>query len=540
MGPDGPRLFAGIDVSTQSCKLVVIDLDATDVVHVDRVIYDEDLSHYGTRDGVIADAPDGVSESDPAMWVEAIEIVLGRLESSDLDREAIRAIALSGQQHGLVAVDEDGGLARPTSKLWNDFSTAEECAILTEMVGGPDAMIAEVSNSQRPGYTAGKILHMRRHEPEVYARTATFFVVKDYLNWVLTGGAGDGVRILEPGDASGTALWNPATGEWSTRLVDGIAPDLADKLPPVGRSDALIGRLSGALAARFGLSPECMVAPGSGDNMCAAIGTGNVTEGVVTVSLGTSGTACTFRHDPFVDPKGEIASYRDATGGYLPLLCVSNLANGYNEILRLHGLSHADFGEIVGEVPPGNLGRLLVPWYGGERTPDVPNGAPIYFGFDLDSLELGPLCRAVLEGHVLNLHAGFGGMPVDLGRDVTEVRLTGGLSRSPVWCQTIADVFDTDAIPVEGEGAALGAAISAAWVWTGAMEGTPGERPAIEELVERFVRLDEGGRCSPRPQHRDTYAHLRTLFAAVSRRARGLDAPDPFEVRAAIMGTGVP
>jgi len=530
------RLFAGLDVSTQSCKLVVIDLDGADVIHIDRVSYDDDLPHYRTKDGVIADAPEGVSESDPGMWIEAVEILLGRLATSDVPQERIRALSLSGQQHGLVALDVDGNLARPTSKLWNDYSTAEECELLTEAVGGLDAMIAEVGNSQRTGYTAGKIFHMVRHEPEAYARARTLFIVKDYINWVLTGGPSGGVRVMEPGDASGTALWNPVTGAWSERVLAAIDPDLENlrsKLPPVGASDRSIGRLSPALADMFGMSRECRIAPGSGDNMCAAIGTGNVREGLVTVSLGTSGTACTFRREPFVDPQGEIASYRDATGGFLPLLCVSNLANGYNELLRLHGLDHEEFARVVSQTAPGNEGRLLIPWYGGERTPDVPHGAPTYFGFDLDDLTLAPLCRAVLEGHVLNLHAGFARMPIDFARiDArgAEIRLTGGVSRSGAWCQMIADVFDAEVVPVPGEGAALGAALAAAWVWL----GETAVAVEIEELVAPFVHLDEARRKRPTPEHRETYRRLRALFAAVSSRMRGLEAPDPFELRMAL------
>lgn len=520
--PPGESLFAGLDVSTQSCKLVVIDLGAGEVVHVDAVVYDRDLPAYGTRDGVIRGLPEGVSESDPRMWVEAVDRVLERLGRSDTPTGRIRSISVSGQQHGLVALDARGRLARPTSKLWNDYSTAEECDILTAAVGGPEAMLAEVGNSQRPGYTASKILHMVRHEPEAYRRARTLFVVHDYINWYLTGG----VRAMEPGDASGTALWNPATGSWSRRVIEAIDPGLAGRLPEVGRTDRSIGRVSAALAERFGLDPSASVDTGSGDNMCAAIGTGNVREGLVTVSLGTSGTACTVRSEPFIDPEGEIAAYRDATGRHLSLVCVSNLANGYNELLRLHGLTHEGFADIVATTPPGNEGRLLIPWYAGERTPDLPAAAPVTVGFDLDELTLAPLCRAVLEGHVLNLEAGFRRLPVV----AREIRLTGGLSRSTAWRQTIADVFEADVVPVEGEGAALGAALHAAWVWL----AERGNESSIGEIADAFVRLDETRRATPRPEVRETMRRQRRLFEAVSRRLRGLPAPDPFEARAAL------
>ena len=204
-------LFAGFDVSTQGCKLVVIDSVAGDVVLVGAVNYDQDLPEYGTRDGVIQDVVEGVSESDPLMWLAAVDLVLERLRSSAVPIEEIRCVSVSGQQHGLVALDRAGKLARSTSKLWNDYSTTEDCEILTQRVGGLDAMIEAVGNSQRPGYTAGKILHMQRHEPESYDRATTLFLVHNYINWYLTGG----VSVMEPGDTSGTALWNPATGQWA-------------------------------------------------------------------------------------------------------------------------------------------------------------------------------------------------------------------------------------------------------------------------------------------------------------------------------------
>ena len=205
----GSPLFAGLDVSTQSCKLVVIDPEMGEVCHIDRIDYDRDLPHYGTEEGAVAGLGEGVSESDPRMWIEALELLLGRLRDAGPHVRRVRCISVSGQQHGLVALASDGSLARPRAKLWNDFSTADECRLLTEAVGGPEGMIVEVGNTQRTGYTAPKILHMRRHEPRLYDRSQTLLVVHNYINWHLTGGADGGVAVLEPGDTSGTALWHP-------------------------------------------------------------------------------------------------------------------------------------------------------------------------------------------------------------------------------------------------------------------------------------------------------------------------------------------
>jgi len=519
-------LFAGLDVSTQSTKLVVIDPAAGAVLHVDRVEYDRDLPQYGTRDGAVQGLGEGASESDPLMWIEAVEALLGRLRRTGVPAHRIRCISVSGQQHGLVALARDGSLARPRSKLWNDFSTAAECRVLTAAVGGVEAMVAEVGNSQRTGYTAPKILHFVRHERERYERAAVLFLVHNYVNWHLTGGPDGGVAVMEPGDTSGMALWHPGTGRWSRKVMDAIDPALPEKLPPLVPSDRTIGAAGPRLAARFGLSPECRVDAGSGDNMYGALGTGNFEPGLVTVSLGTSGTACTVLDTPFVDPTGEIAAYCDSTGRYLSLLCVSNMANGYNAVLERFGLTHEVFAELVERTPPGNGGRVLVPWYEGERTPDVPLAAPLAFGFGVaDMAEARPevLCRAVLEGHVLNLYDGFTRMPVT----PREIRLTGGLANSPAWCQTIADVFGAETVPVRGEGAALGAAIHAAWVWyREAGRGRP-----LAEVAGPFVVLDEARRRRPRPEHRDANVLLARLFRALSRRIRGLDGEDPFALR---------
>ncbi|MCK4297590.1 MAG: hypothetical protein KAX28_13155 [Candidatus Marinimicrobia bacterium] len=516
------NLFAGLDVSTQSCKLVIVDIDANTIVFVDSVNYDSDLPQYRTKNGVIQKLAEGVSESDPLMWLEAVDMVFQKAKTA-IPLNQIRCIAVSGQQHGLVALNADGRLARARSKLWNDFSTQEECEILTEKIGGLDAMIAEVGNSQRTGYTAAKIFHMKRHEADAYRNSATLFLVHNYINWYLTGG----VRAMEPGDTSGMALWNPQTGQWSGKVIRAIDPDLVNKLPEVKASDQSIGNISVQLVEKFVFSPDCRVDAGSGDNMYGAVGTGNVTPGIVTISLGTSGTVYTFMEEAYIDPTGEIAAFCDSTGHYLPLLCVSNLANGYNNIIKQFSISHEDFSEVIKKTKPGNSGRLLIPWYVGERTPDVPEAAPLYFGFGLGDFTKEILCRAVLEGHVLNLYDGFKKMPVD----VKEIRLTGGLSRSDAWCQTIADIFEAETVPVEGEGAAFGAALHAAWVWQKENKAPV----SLHDIVTPFIILDEARRKKPISANVEIYRKQKRLFSALSRRIRGIDGDDPFRLRTEMM-----
>ncbi|UCH63414.1 MAG: hypothetical protein JSU77_02870 [Fidelibacterota bacterium] len=516
-------LFAGLDVSTQGCKLIVVDTTTKDIVFVDSVNYDEDLPQYRTRNGVIQGLEEGASESDPIMWIEAVCVVFERLRLSEVRQDQVLCISVSGQQHGLVALDAEGNLTRPTSKLWNDFSTHEECELLTERIGGKEDMIREVGNSQRTGYTAAKIFHMFRHEQDAYRKTTTFFLVHNYINWYLTGGKQGGIRVMEPGDTSGMALWHPGTGIWSEKVSKAIDPGLMEKLPPVQPSNRSIGHISSELVEKYGFSPECKVDAGSGDNMYGAVGTGNVQPGIVTISLGTSGTAYTFMEKPYLDPSGEIAAFCDSTGHHLPLLCVSNLANGYDTVLTMFGLSHEEFSEVVDMTEAGNAGRVLVPWFTGERTPDLPLASPLYFGFGLNDFKKESLCRAVLEGHVLNLFEGFRRMPVE----TKEIRLTGGLSKSESWCQTIADIFEAQTVPVEGEGAALGAALHAAWVWN----NESGRMITLGEVVEPFVILDGKRRKEPDRKNVDAGRIQKQLFRALSNRTRGIESEDPFLLR---------
>ena len=521
-------LFAGLDVSTQSCKLVVIDLAVGSTIHVDSVNYDADLSHFDTHEGVILDLGEGVSESDPHMWVEAVDILMGRLKASpDVDQGRVRCIAVSGQQHGLVALDSEGNLTRPYSKLWNDFSTSEECRLLTERVGGAGRMIEEVGNTQRTGYTAPKILHMLRHGPECYAETTTLFLVHNFINWYLTGGPRGGIAVMEPGDTSGMALWNPVTRDWSQSVIEAIDPNLRDKLPPVEPSDRSIDTVASHIADNHGLSPNCAIDAGSGDNMYGAIGTGNFSPGVVTISLGTSGTVYTFMEQPFVDTTGEIACFCDSTGNYLPLLCVTNMANGYDAVLEAFEMTHAEFDAVIEQTSPGNDGRVLIPWYVGERTPDLPCAAPIYFGFGVDDFGKERLSRAVLEGHVLNLYSGFSRLPVE----PKVIHLTGGLSRSPSWCQTIADVFEVETVAVQGEGAAQGAAIHAACGWLKEHDA----EVSLAAVADPFVILDEATRKRPIAENVRVYRVQKRLFSALADRARGLESEDPFELRAELL-----
>jgi len=266
------QLFLGIDSSTQGCKVIVIDTTSGSVDYTDFINYDQDLPQFGTRHGIVPSEKAEIAEAPPQMWIEAINLLFSRMSQKEYPIQKIKAVSVSGQQHGLVALDEKGNLTRLTSKLWNDTSTYEECDILTKELGGREEMIREIGNSQRPGYTAGKIFHIHRNEPELAKKTKTFFLVHNYINWYLTGG----IKLMEPGDVSGMALSFPGSQKWSEKICRIISPDLKKKLPPVKPSDQMIGKIAPQLRELYGFSTDCYVDAGSGDNMYGAIGTGNI------------------------------------------------------------------------------------------------------------------------------------------------------------------------------------------------------------------------------------------------------------------------
>jgi xylulokinase len=491
--------YLGFDISTQSAKLLVFDYDQRQPLMTLSVNYDRDLPHYQTVDGAIRHADPRLSESDPQMWLEAVDRLLTAFKASGVDGSKVRAMSVSGQQHGLVCLDEKGELTRGTAKLWNDGTTADECRELTLRVGGPEAMRAEVGSLQKPGFTAAKILHFKKEDPAQFARTTTFFLVHNYINFYLTGG----VRVMEPGDTSGMALWHPVRRRFSAKVCAAIDPTLIEKLPRVVSSTEFIGTLAPELALKYGINPDCRIDAGSGDNMYGAIGTGNVEPGVVTVSLGTSGTAYAYCDELPAGLDPEVAPFCDATGHYLPLVCVANLANGYNQFLKNFGLTHEDFERLAGETEVGAGGRLLLPWFTGERTPDLPDARPLWLGFSVEDFTPALMGRALLEGHMLNLYEAY----TRLGQKAGRLRLTGGLARSRLFRQTLADVFAVPVDLVEGEGAALGAALHAAWIDQGG---------DLAQLVQETIVVENSHQCVPNPHHAEQYLQLKMKYHDLS------------------------
>jgi xylulokinase len=484
-------LVVGVDSGTQSTKALLVDARNGRPIAAGSASY-----------GLIAKLPPGAKEQHPDTWRTAmVKAVRAALKGARAKPDEIVAMGVSGQQHGFVPLDKSGRVIRP-AKLWCDTTTVRECDELTSAMGGVGRAIGTLGNAFLPGFTAPKILWLKKHEPENYARLATVLLPHDYLNWWLTGRA-----LMEYGDASGTALLDVRKRVWCSEALNAIDGELFDKLPPLISSDQPIGHLRRQAAKELGLAENVIVSAGGGDNMMGAIGTGNTRPGVITASFGTSGTIYACADEPVVDPQGEIAAFCDSTNRWLPLLCTMNVTVATEMVRNDFGWSHEKYAQEASKVAPGSNGLLLLPYFEGERTPNIPEATGVWFGVNSSTFDAAHFARAAMEGVTLGMNYGLQRLST-LGVRPRQIRATGGGANSKVWRQIMADVFGVEVVTLQvGEGAAYGAALQSLWCWL----SHRGMQVRIEEITDAFVKMDPAGSAIPNPKNTPVYAEMQAL-----------------------------
>ena len=470
-------MFLGVDCGTQGTKAVLRDPATGAIAAIGRAPHE------------LVARDDGTSEQDPAWWIAALRIAVRDAMRSE--RFEIGGIGVSGQQHGLVCLDAHGRPVR-AAKLWNDTTTAREAMDLTAKLGGRDRVLALTGNLLFAGYTAPKIAWLAAHEPDAYARTARMCLPHDYLNLWLTGRF-----VTEPGDASGTAYFDVRARRYSDDVLAALDDrrDWAATLPPIAPSLEIIGTLRPEAADALGLDAGIPVSAGGGDNMCAAIGSDAVAEGPVVVSLGTSGTAFSYRSEPAIDPQGEAAAFCDSTGGWLPMGVTLNCTSATEWARALFGMDHAAVDAAVAKGQ--ETGLTFLPYLSGERTPNRPGASGVLVGLHA-AHGRDEIVQAVVEGVTFGLAYALEALR-RTGVTCTEVALVGGGATSDAWAQLCADVF---AVPVSrpavSEAAGAGAARQAQWAVEGsrpdappapARRFEPRPRPRLREAAERTATL---------------------------------------------------
>ncbi|NIC07509.1 xylulokinase [Billgrantia bachuensis] len=467
-------MYIGVDCGTQSTKVVVVDIDGEAILGEAR------------RPHRLVEGENGRREQQPGEWVDAFRGAFEEAVSrAGIERRAIRAIGVSGQQHGMVALDAAGRPVHP-AKLWCDTETAAHNAALVERLGGPAGCLERLGLVLQTGYTASKIAWLRETNPEAYRRIDAILLPHDYLNYWLTG-----EKVAEAGDASGTGYFDTRSRQWRHDAFAEIAPELDPErvLPRLIRSREPAGTLRPEVARELGLGDGVLVASGGGDNMLGAIGTGNIVPGIVTLSLGTSGTVCAYSPEPVRAESDMVANFCASHGGWLPLICTMNVTSASTLVRELFALDLAAFGERLATAPIGAEGVTVLPFFNGERVPALPHATASFLGLDSRNLTQASLCRAVVESATFGLRYGLE-LLGPLAAGASQIRLIGGGAKSTLWRQMVADVTATQVIcPQVTDAAALGAALQAAWCERADL--------SLAALCDRLVHLDTNSLAEP-------------------------------------------
>jgi xylulokinase len=492
-------LIAGVDSSTQSCKIVIRDLETGALVRSGRA------SH-----------PDG-TEVDPAAWWSALGTAIA--DAGGLDDVA--ALSVGGQQHGMVALDASGRVIRP-ALLWNDTRSAAAAAALTDEVGAAE-YARRAGSVPVASFTATKLRWLRDAEPENARRVAAVALPHDWLTWRLLGyGPADesplgpqlDALVTDRSDASGTAYWSPADEDYDFGLFelalgrparaatgrssadasnegDGSAAVVLPRVLGAAESAGTTVAQNGTVTVKDGV----IVGPGAGDNAGAALGLG-AASGDVIVSLGTSGTVFAVTDVSTPDPTGSVAGFADASGRFLPLVATLNAARVLGTVADLLDVDFEEFADLAMRAPAGSEGVVLVPYFEGERTPNLPNAKASLHGLSISSSRRENLARAAVEGMLSGLAAGLDAVRA-VGVREQRLLLIGGASLNPAVQAVAAQVFDAPVVvPAPGEYVANGAAAQAAWVLTGARpqwplelvaEPQPDFRPVIRAQYDRYA-----------------------------------------------------
>lgn len=437
---------AGVDSSTQSCKVVVRDADTGVIVRTGRAAH-----------------PEG-TEVPPAAWWDALREAIA--DAGGLDDVA--AISIGGQQHGMVVLDLDGRVIRD-ALLWNDTRSAQAARDLIAEFGAGE-LARRTGSVPVASFTATKLRWLRDAEPENAARVAAVALPHDWLSWRLRGYGPADESPLGPdldalatdrSDASGTSYWSPATGDYDRELLAASLGHDAT-LPRI----VAPGEAMGETVAHPGIPAGILVGAGAGDNAAAALGLG-ARAGDVVVSIGTSGTVFAVTDAPVADETGAVAGFADASGQFLPLVATLNAARVLDRIAALLGVDHTGLGELALAAEPGAGGLVLQPYFEGERTPNLPDATATLFGMTLAGTTRENLARAAVEGMLCGLADGLDAVR-RLGVTASRVLLVGGAAANPAVSQIAAEVFDAPVeVPEPGEYVALGASVQAAWVLTG-------------------------------------------------------------------------
>jgi len=456
------QIIAGVDSSTQSVKVVIRDAHTGELLREGR-----------------APHPEG-TEVDPELWKSALDAAIKSAGGLD----GVSAISIAGQQHGMVALDNDGEIIRP-ALLWNDTRSAQAALDLNREEGGDAQIARKVGSVLVASFTATKLRWMADNEPGNAAKVASVALPHDWLSWQLQGGKNLENLFTDRSDASGTGYFDPTTSHYREDIV---------RLALRHDSEVVLPRI--ILPNEFGgVTPSGIpIAAGAGDNAAAALGL-QAQPGDVVISLGTSGTAFAVSNTPTHDSSGAVAGFADATGRFLPLVCTLNAARILDAATRILGMSHNEVGELALTSIPGAHGLTLLPYFEGERTPNRPNATGTFTGMNLNNSNPSDIARAMIEGMLCGLTDAVDAL-IELGVSINRVLIIGGAAKNPAIPVIASALLGREVVlPPAGEYVADGAAKQAAWALLGEMptwdlgEVSHHTSPSTPDVMDRYRTL---------------------------------------------------
>jgi len=480
-------LYIGIDLGTSAVKLLLMDGEGK----IKKIV---------SREYPLYFPHPGWSEQKPEDWfarsMEGIRELTAECEKSE-----VAGISFGGQMHGLVALDKDDAVIRPAI-LWNDGRTGEETDYLNQVIG-KEKLSAYTANIAFAGFTAPKILWMKKHEPKNFARIAKIMLPKDYLAYKLSG-----TFCTDMSDASGMLLMDVKNRCWSREMLD-ICGITEEMLPRLYESFQVVGTLKPELSRELGLSPEVKIIAGAGDNAAAAIGTGTVGDGMCNISLGTSGTIFISSREFKVDEHNALHSFAHSDGNYHLMGCMLSAAS-CNKWWSEEILKTTDFAAEQAAIDRlGENNVFFLPYLMGERSPhNNPDARAMFIGMSMDTTRE-DMTQAVLEGVAFGLRDSLE-VAKRLGIRIGRTKICGGGAKSPLWKKIIANVMDMKVDVIESEeGPALGGAMLAA---VGC-----GEYPDVEMIAAKVVKVT--GTVEPEPllvkKYEERYQKFRKIYPAV-------------------------
>ena len=513
-------LYLGLDSSTQSLSAVVLDSERREVVLDHTVNFDKRLPEFGTANGVLPNKDPMVAQSDPLMWVAALDLMCDDLRERGIDLSQIAAVAGSGQQHGSVYLKANAvnvlkslnpkralskqikpALSRPASPIWMDSSTRPQCDEIEETVGGASAVAELTGSSCFERFTGPQIRKFLQMEKHRYDNTAKIHLVSSFMVSVLAGKHAP----IDHGDGAGMNLMDIRKLAWSPAMLRATAPQLRRKLPKLARSDTVVGRIGRYFVEKYGFSPKTRIIAWSGDNPNSLIGVGLIRSGKVCISLGTSDTYFGFMPEPHISTEGEGHVFGSPTGDYMSLICFLNGSLSREKVKNAYRLSWDKFSEALRRSKPGNGGKVMLPYFSPEITPNVLE--PQVHRYWLERSDVKGNVRAVVEAQLASMaiHSQW------MGVKTRTVYATGGASANREILQIMADLHNADVYQFQvGNSAALGAALRAAHADLKAS----GDEAPWEKVVKGFSDPIAESRVRPDKAAVKVYREFLRLYKA--------------------------